>query len=81
MTKVSVWGCEIEKTKKKPIELIDVLSGNDWDKKTTLKPKDFENIKLMRKGYGGYDIIFAWDGNYETPLIFRGNWNDGVVGV
>ena len=45
------------------------------------QPRDYDNVQLLRKGYGGgYDVMYAWDAKAPTGgLVYLGHWNDGVV--
>ena len=59
-----------------------MATGGEWTK-TTLKPKDWDNIELICSNNFDelfYDIMFAYDGeNRSNRILVLGYWNGGVV--
>lgn len=80
MTKTSVFLEDVKEGESKPIEFnmyIDPDMGALMPSRFT--PVDWDNVMLMFSS-GGYDIMFAWDGdNVNAGCLYKGHWNDGVV--
>lgn len=50
-----------------------ILDGHD-------NVKEFSNIELISRGYFlDYDLIFCYNNDRSTGVIYIGNWNDGVA--
>lgn len=83
-TKCIVLG-EIPEELRQPhkIEFVKCLYFNSLYFKDSLSfPDRWINIELIkRKTYPAeeYDVMFAYDNNRETGVLYLGYWNDGVV--
>jgi hypothetical protein len=72
---------------KKPIEFVRFIDTNKHSDlegvatNTKCLPCDWNHLRLVIKGDNHeYDVIAAWDDNdTNTPALYFGYWNDGVV--
>ena len=64
----------------KGIQLDISIDRNGNKEKTTMLCKEWENVELITKGYGQYDILYCYDDNERGDgVLYLGYWNDGVV--
>jgi len=76
------------KPSKKPIELVRYISSckeyelSNVASTTSCSPSDWNHIRLVIKGNGyEFDVIAAWsDYCDDSPALYLGHWNDGVIG-
>ena len=61
---------------KKKIELLKLITETFRITNSVSDSCDYDNVELVCK-YTNFDIIKAWD-NGESPIIFLGNFNDGI---
>jgi hypothetical protein len=81
MTKCIVIGNTENKTGK-PIEFIKFLDASIDEpivEDAGVTPGSRENIELICRDDGEYDIMFAYNGKRNTGAIFLGHWNGGYV--
>lgn len=80
MTKVIILGEQAEqKTELKKIEFVKMLSVNVSIEKSESKPSSWQNIELICKNYGDYDLMYAYDNDRNDGVLYLGHFNDGVV--
>jgi len=86
MTNLIVLGDQKNKSPKKPIEflsLISIIGRDDVDVETaSSNPCGWKNIELICKNYASnLDLLFAYNDadRRSDGVLFIGRWNDGVV--
>lgn len=79
MTKCIVIGEKKETEKLKPIELIYLLNNYGLFAKSITDASNYKNLELITKGRYKYDIIFAYDDDRNSGILYLGHWNDGIV--
>lgn len=79
-TKVTILGMDDPKEKElKKIEFVKFLDREYNICPAKADPSSFNNIELVSKDNGEYDIMFVWDFNRSAGRIVLGHFNDGIV--
>lgn len=83
MTKVIDLSQEFKGLKTQKIEFVLYLSEDEHlldDINENSVPEKWDEIRLIQKDYGKFDLMFAID--YSTPsnnTLYLGKFNDGIV--
>jgi hypothetical protein len=63
----------------KGIEFVSYIDGLGEAQKAEALPKDFQNIEIIVRNYGEYDVFLAYNEKRKECIIYFGHANSGKV--
>jgi hypothetical protein len=63
----------------KGIEFVSYINRLGETQGAELLPKDFQNIEILVRNYGKYDVFYAYSEDWEDGVLYLGHANSGKV--